>query len=344
MRRARDWLLAALVLAAGRRRHDRVRADPDGHVEVVSRPDGARVVPSGPPAPRAELVVITLLGLATLASLGFVAVYALDRVGRQTQLLGLCLGGGCILLAAACIVASRHLVVTEELEEPYPDPAGTPREQKELVALFEESGSRITRRGLLGVAAAGAAGALALALVVPAASLGPLLEWKALARSPWRRGRRLVDESGNPLRADEIELGTFYTAYPEGADREDVAAPMILVRLEPESLRLPAGRRGWAPRGILAYSKICTHAGCAISLYRSPLFPDTEPKPALVCPCHYSTFDPATGGTVTFGPAGRPLPQLPLRVAADGTLQAAGPPSEPAGPSWLQVRTRKAST
>ena len=69
----------------------------------------------------------------------------------------------------------------------------------------------------------------------------------------------------------------------------------------------------------------------------SPVRP-TEPRPALVCPCHYSTFDPADGGSVLFGPAGRPLPQLPLTIAADHTLRAAGDFSGPPGPSWWGVR------
>ena len=87
----------------------------------------------------------------------------------------------------------------------------------------------------------------------------------------------------------------------------------IVVRLDPRRPRPAAGAAGTGRRaGIVAYSKICTHAGCAVSLYRVPTFAPVEPKPALVCPCHYSTFDPAKGGGVLFGPAGRPLPQLPL--------------------------------
>jgi len=121
-----------------------------------------------------------------------------------------------------------------------------------------------------------------------------------------------------------------------------LGAPLVVVRLAPAELALPDGRHGWAPGGILAYSKICTHAGCAISLYRVPTFAPVEPKPALVCPCHYSTFDPATGGTVTFGPAGRPLPQLPLLVDDRGYLRAAGNFSGPVGPSWWGVRNRGA--
>ena len=97
-------------------------------------------------------------------------------------------------------------------------------------------------------------------------------------------------------------------------------------------------KRKPTPQGIMAFSKICTHAGCAVALYRNPKFPAVQPSPALVCPCHYSTFDPFTGGTVTYGPAGRPLPQLPLTIDATGHLRAAGSFSAQVGPSWFNVR------
>ena len=71
-------------------------------------------------------------------------------------------------------------------------------------------------------------------------------------------------------------------------------------------------------------------------------FPEAEPKDALVCPCHYSTFDVATGGTVVFGPAGRDLPQLPLYVDTAGHLRAAGNFSGLVGPSWWGVRSGRA--
>jgi ubiquinol-cytochrome c reductase iron-sulfur subunit len=147
-----------------------------------------------------------------------------------------------------------------------------------------------------------------------------------------------VDSRGRPLRADAIEQDVFYTAFPEGAPRDQLGSPLIVVRLDPSALDLPAGRDDWAPEGILAYSKICTHAGCAVALYRTPLFEPTTDRPALVCPCHYSTFDPAAGGTVLFGPAGRPLPQLPLLVGSGGELAAGGTFSGPVGPSWWGVR------
>jgi ubiquinol-cytochrome c reductase iron-sulfur subunit len=286
--------------------------------------------------------VVILLLLAAAAGAGFVVVYALDGIGHQTQLLGLTLGAALGLVAAALIVTGRHLVVTEELEAAYGEPDdGAESRVGQLVA---EGGGRLRRRRLLGGAAAAAGGGLALAAVVPLLSLGPALDLARLVRTPWRRGRRLVDASGAPIAAATIRPLGFTTAYPEGADPEQLGAPLVLVRLASSALRLPPSRRDWAPDGILAFSKICTHAGCAIALYRAPLYQPTEQPPGLVCPCHYSTFDPATGGTVVFGPAGRPLPQLPLLIDRRGHLRARGNFSGPVGPSWWGVRNRRPSS
>jgi ubiquinol-cytochrome c reductase iron-sulfur subunit len=72
------------------------------------------------------------------------------------------------------------------------------------------------------------------------------------------------------------------------------------------------------------------------------MYPPVEPSPALVCPCHYSTFDVADGGNVLFGPAGRALPQLPLMIDRRGRLRAGGNFSGPVGPSWWGVRKKPA--
>jgi ubiquinol-cytochrome c reductase iron-sulfur subunit len=112
----------------------------------------------------------------------------------------------------------------------------------------------------------------------------------------------------------------------------------VLVRVEPDTIDLPPRRRRWAPQGILAFSQICTHAGCAITLFRYPVDEQTSKPPALVCPCHYSTFDVRRGARPVFGPAVRPLAQLPLAVDADGFLVADGPLAGSVGPSWLHVR------
>jgi ubiquinol-cytochrome c reductase iron-sulfur subunit len=302
-----------------------------------------RIVEEGRPAPGAELVFVALLLLSAVFAVGFIVVYATGRWPNRTQYEGIALGGALGLVAIALILASKKLVVSEELEHDYPEPEH-PLEQNEVAQIVREGGSRFTRKRLVRGAVGAAASALGLAFIAPAVSLGPVFDTRELDGSPWRRGKRLVSQDGTPLKASEIETETFYTAYPEHSSRSDLAAPVVLVRLDPTSLRLPRSRRGWAPQGILAYSKICTHAGCAIALYRKPTFPAVQPRPALVCPCHYSTFDPADGGTVIFGPAGRDLPQLPLMVDADGHLRAAGNFSGPVGPSWWGVRSRGAIT
>jgi ubiquinol-cytochrome c reductase iron-sulfur subunit len=330
VKRAFEWLVAMLVLLVGRRRRT-----PPPEVEE-------RLVPPAPPDRRAETVLILLFAATALCAGGFIAVLALDRIGNQTPYLGLSLGLSLAFLAAALLVLAKRLVVTEEIDEPYTPPEH-PIEQAELDELIAESGERFTRKRLVTMAGAGAVGTLGLALIAPVVTLGPVFDLESFTNTPWRRGRLLVGEDGRPLHADEIEEGAFYTAYAAHADREKLGSPLVLVRLPPSELKLPSNRKGWAPEGIVAYSKICTHAGCAISLYRYPLHPEAEPRPALVCPCHYSTFDPATGGTVIFGPAGRPLPQLPLAVGSGGVLRAAGNFSGPVGPSWSGVRDHEAS-
>lgn len=324
----RRWLAAAIVLLLRRKRR---------RPRVVGR---ERIVEPGFPDRRAETTVAALFLAAALCGAAFPVVYGLDGIPNQTQFLGLALGLCFAFIALACIVIAKRLVVTEEIEEDYSPPAH-PDEQEKVEQIVAESGERFTRKRLLFVAGGAAGTALGVALVTPAASLGPVIETASLYRTPWRRGVRLVDEVGRVFHADDVEEDTFYTAYPQHADREQMGAPLVVVRLEPAELHLPKDRRGWAPDGIVAYSKICTHAGCAIALYRKPTFPPVEPRPALICPCHYSTFDPARAGKVLFGPAGRDLPQLPLLIAAGGELQAAGNFSGPVGPSWWGVRNRK---
>jgi quinol---cytochrome c reductase iron-sulfur subunit len=327
--RVRQAVISGLVLLIGRGRR-RPHEDP------------RRIVPALPPNPRAELAALLLLGLSALSAIGFVLVYAFAaRLPSPNQLLGLTLGGAFLFLAAALIVVGLELVPTEEVVEAYPPPEH-PGEQQVLVEVLEESGSRFSRRRLFKLGLLGSGGALGLALLAPAVSFGPLFQVRQFLGTPWRRGRRLVDENGKPYRATDIEPANFYLAFPEGAPdgvKEEMAASLVLLRLPPSSLHLPPRLRDYpAAGGILAYSRICTHAGCAISMVREPLFKPDEPRPALVCPCHYSTFDPATGGTVLFGPAGRDLPMLPIDVDADGFLRAKGNFDGPVGPSWWGVR------
>lgn len=323
------WLVALLTLLFGR---------------MVRRRSGngdsdERIVPEGAPERRAENLVLVLLAIAVLFAVGFIVTYAVFGVSKlPNELLGITLGGCLVFIALALTAFAKRLVVTEEIEEEYPE--DHPEQQQEIVEMVHESGSRITRKRLLITAGAATGGALGLAALTPALSLGPVWDTGPLDRAPWRPGTRLVDEDGHPFRAADVEERTFYTAFPEGANPELIGSSLVVIRVDPAKLKLPPERAGWAPDGILAYSKICTHAGCAVALYRKPTFPVLEPHDALVCPCHYSTFDPFTGGSVIYGPAGRPLPQLPLAIDGDGNLRAAGNFSQRVGPSWWNVRSR----
>jgi quinol---cytochrome c reductase iron-sulfur subunit len=334
VRKLVDWLVALLVLLLGRGRAARAAVQRRGAAGE------GRIVPAREPNERAELVAVLLFLCAAGCAVATPLLYAFESPAL-TQLLGLSIGLAFCFLAAGLIVIGKRVVVTEELVEPYPAPARE-TDQDEVLQIIDESGDSVSRKGFLKLAGGAAVGSIGIALLTPAASLGPVFDTDPLYRTPWRRGRRLVDENGRRYRADDIESKLFYTGYPEGASHEELGAPLVLVRIDPGELELPQGRDDWAPDGIVAYSKICTHAGCAVSLYRVPTFAPVQPKPALVCPCHYSTFDPAKGASVLFGPAGRPLPQLPLRIDASGGLRAAGNFSGPIGPSWWGVRMGKA--
>ncbi|MGW2280399.1 Rieske (2Fe-2S) protein [Streptomyces sp. NPDC001770] len=61
-----------------------------------------------------------------------------------------------------------------------------------------------------------------------------------------------------------------------------------------------------------AFSATCTHQGCAVSGVTDG---------AITCPCHRSTFDPATGEP-TGGPATVALPSKRITVA-DGSITLA---------------------
>jgi ubiquinol-cytochrome c reductase iron-sulfur subunit len=289
-----------------------------------------RIVPSNR---RAETIVAALLAVAALFGFGFTAVYV--ALSTNTQLLGLTIGGMLALLAAAAITAGKFVVPQETAVEER-GALFDEQETEEVVEMIEAGGEGISRRVLL-TGAGGLAGAAALtAVATPLASLGPTLN--PLHRTQWRRGVGLVDELGNPYLAADIQIGAFYTALPEGGNPDGFGAGLLVVRLPPQFLHLPPARRDWAVEGVVAYSKICPHAGCAISLYRYPTYAPTSPTPAFTCPCHYSTFAPGEGGKLIFGPAGRALPQLPLMVDAAGQLRAAGEFDEDIGPSWWSVR------
>jgi len=170
-----------------------------------------------------------------------------------------------------------------------------------------------------------ALGALGAAAVFPIRSLGPK-PGRSLFETAWRRGTRLVTAEGTPVAATNLPVGGVLTVFPEG-HTGSADSQTVLVRVDPSTFQPLPGRATWSPEGYLAYSKICTHAGCPVGLYE-------QSSNSLFCPCHQSVFDVLDGAKPIGGPATRPLPQLPLEVGADGFLRAQGDYPEPVGPGF----------
>jgi ubiquinol-cytochrome c reductase iron-sulfur subunit len=270
---------------------------------------------------RAERVVAGAFVVAILAGVGLATIYALGgQVQLEGLLLGLLLGG----IGIGLTVWGKELFTPQRVIEAR-GPHGSHPEDVEAVDRAFDPDRVVPRRAFLIRLLVGALGALGLAAIFPIRSLGPS-PGDALFRTAWRRGLRLVDESGQPVRADTLEVGGVITVFPEGRlEAEDSQA--VVVRVDPRRLRLPPGRETWAPGGNVCYSKICTHAGCPVGLFSKKLG-------QLQCPCHQSAFDVLTGAQVAFGPAPRPLPQLDIEEDADGFLRARGDFDEPVGPGF----------
>ena len=267
--------------------------------------------------------VALALAISIAGSVALVAIYVLGG-GIQFQAVGLALalgglGTAIVIWAVALIdapieVEERHSFVRERAH------AGVPQRAV--------GGEEISRRRFLSRLLAGAGAILTAALVLPAFSLGPQ-PGTDLFRTAWRRGLRVVDAGNQPLRPDDLVLDSVTTVFPEGfVGRPD--SQTLLIRVRPSDLMLSSGRDAWAPDGCIAYSKVCTHAGCPVGLYRAR-------EHLLLCPCHQSTFDVLRGATPIFGPAARPLPQLPMEVDTRGYLVALGDFPEPIGPGFWDM-------
>ena len=93
---------------------------------------------------------------------------------------------------------------------------------------------------------------------------------------------------------------------------------VLVVKLDPAEL--DDETRARFADGFVAYSAICTHAGCPVTAWVKET---TGDKDVCKCVCHNSEYDPRQGAQVVFGPAPRRLAALPL-AAADGSLTVAG--------------------
>jgi ubiquinol-cytochrome c reductase iron-sulfur subunit len=266
--------------------------------------------------------------VAILAALGLFVVYL---AGGQTQAEGvlLAVAFGAVGLGLA-IWVKRIIGPREVIEERYP--MRSPQEARDdFEAAYEEAlGEAMggSRRRFLVRLLAGAGASLGLALILPFRSLGPTPEGE-LFHTSWSEGARMVDTEGNLVLASDVSADEVLTVFPEG-HVGDPSAQAVLIGTREGELETDA-LPGRTVDGLVCYSKICTHAGCPVGLYRAAVG-------ELICPCHQSVFDVNHAARVLSGPTGRPLPQLPLGVDDDGHLIALGDFSEPVGPSFWNLR------
>lgn len=275
-----------------------------------------------PGATRGVTRIAASFGLSAAASAGLAILYAL---GGQPQvegaLLGIALGG----IGVGLVLWAKKLMPQgpfEEAREVVPEEV---EERPEAEEAAEAGAEAVERRGFLAWMLAVAVGALGAAAVFPIRSLGTR-PGRALFHTPWRDGLRLVTTAGIRVRAEDVSSNGVLTVFPEGhAEASD--AQTLLIRL-PEDVEPPEG----AVERFIAFSKVCTHAGCPVGLYQAG-------TKELFCPCHQSVFDVLAAAEPTAGPATRPLPQLPIDVDGEGFLVAKGDFPEPVGPGfWSRGR------
>jgi ubiquinol-cytochrome c reductase iron-sulfur subunit len=275
---------------------------------------------------------LAAVGVVTFV-LGFVMMDPKAHLGRDlafviggsftVSLLGL--GAGLVLWAKKLLPHDKAVQERHDHHSP---------EEEELLAeetFFKGvSEMQIGKRKLLRRTLLGAAALLPVPALLMLRDLGPLPGTR-LRHTGWKAGTRLVDvETRLPLQLGDLEIGGIATVMPEGFDTAEhyALAPTILIRFAPGEIRSKK-EASWGVDDHVAYSKICSHAGCPISLYE-------QQTHHLLCPCHQSTFDMAEDANVIFGPAARRLPQLRIRLDADGYFVAQGDYKEPVGPSFWE--------
>jgi ubiquinol-cytochrome c reductase iron-sulfur subunit len=279
-------------------------------------------------ASRSSAGAAAAFGVSFAGSVVLAIVYAL---GGQPQLEGamlfVALGG----LSVGLVQWSRRLMPQGPHVEARELLPGEAHERAEAEEAFSSGVEEIKRRRFLGKLLAAAVAAFGATLVFPIRSLGTR-PGESLYRTAWRRGVRAVTEDGTPVRAVELVDNTVLTVFPEGhTDAADAQA--VLIKVPADLFRPARGRETWSPERIVAFSKICTHAGCPVGLYQAE-------TAQLFCPCHQSAFDVPRGAAPVAGPATRPLPQLPLAIDQDGFIVARSDFHEPVGPAFWNMGRR----
>jgi ubiquinol-cytochrome c reductase iron-sulfur subunit len=300
-------------------------------------------------AKRAERQIAIFFTLSALGTIGFIITYVkmpLDRfiflpilgsTNAHQLFLGLGLAFSLLFIGLGAIQWARTLMPDTEVVSERHEFRSSDEDRADFIATVKERAgvAGVGRRSLIRRSLGLSLGLIGLSPILLLRDLGPLPK-KQLETTSWAKGVRLVtDPSNRPIKPSDLEVGAVAQVLPElpvGAERtlENVAKDaVLLIRLRPEEFKLSPERLSWTYEGIIAFSKICTHMGCAVALYE-------QQTKHLLCPCHRSTFDVPRAAKVIFGPAARPLPQLAITVDAQGYLVASQPFTEPVGPSFWE--------
>ncbi|MFI1163887.1 Rieske 2Fe-2S domain-containing protein [Streptomyces sp. NPDC020801] len=300
-------------------------------------------------AKRSERTVALLFMVSMLATIGFIAsyvaiphdksifVFPVGHINALNFALGLTLGVALFAIGAGAVHWARTLMSDAEVADERHPIEASPEVRAKVHADFKQGAreSVIGRRKLIRNTMFGALTLVPLSGLVLLRDLGPL-PGTSLRHTLWAKGKRLVNMNTNlPLRPEDVAVGSLTFAKPDGLEetgedfQDEIAkAALMIVRLQPENIK-DKRELDWSHQGIVAYSKICTHVGCPISLYE-------QQTHHVLCPCHQSTFDLSDGARVIFGPAGHALPQLRIGVDSEGYLQALGDFEEPVGPAFWE--------
>jgi ubiquinol-cytochrome c reductase iron-sulfur subunit len=288
----------------------------DPHLQpFAAHPEGAQAVAA----------VAMILGF-----LGFIGFGVAYWVAASTQWEAITLGVGLLGLGFGVTAWGKYLMPQGPFVEERHEFHSTEAERDAMTAAITERGGMVVKRRklLAGLFAAGS-GVMGVVLLFPLLrSLGPK-PGRSLFETNWKKGSKLVAIDGRQITVDDLEVGGVLTVFPQG---HTGVSPdqVILIRLSETLQPLTApGRTNWGVAGYVAYSKLCTHLGCPVGLYQ-------EQTQQLVCPCHQSIFNVLAGAVPEFGPAPRPLPQLPITVDSAGYLRANGTFDQAPGPGFWE--------
>jgi len=300
-------------------------------------------------AKRAERQVAILFLLSALSTVGTIYSYIFVKSSAKVYLpimgeqqvnnlgIGIGLAGALFFIGMGAIHWAKTLMDDTEVVAERHEFRSSDEDRAEFVETIKERAgtAQLGRRSLIKKTLGLAVGLVGLSPLVLLRDLGPLPK-KQLEQTSWKAGTYLVsDPMGRRIKAADLEVGGVVQVLPELAPGQERTLEntgtdaVLLIRIRPEEFNLSPERLSWTHEGIIAFSKICSHMGCAVALYE-------QQTKHLLCPCHQSTFDVTRAAKVIFGPAARPLPQLAITVDNEGYLIAKQGFTEPIGPSFWE--------